>query len=181
MIAWEAGHCELTVSIRHPFTVCCLQQRFGPVPTALIADLVGAAAPTLEVLKFGRAIEDWFAPKNPDLPAVVDAVSRCTRVRELAVDRQFVPVLAGLPRLETLQLFVACAERGQESVHRLRAALAACEPLPALRCMLFELIQLHLVKDEDNPDDVRRKCEKRVARFGRRRPDVVVSCRIEDE
>lgn len=91
------------------------QGRFGPVPTALISDLLGAAAPTLEVVKIGNTIEEWSADRNLDLPGVVAALSRCTRVRELAADRHCLPALAGLTCLEDLELHVKCSEMRVES------------------------------------------------------------------
>lgn len=144
------------------------------VPTDLIRDLLRAAAPTLEVLKFSETIENWLVPENPGLPAVCKELSRCTRLRELSADRGCVPVLSSLPRLAKLCLYVASPAEVGEALRRVKAALDACVDMPALRRLDFVLAQMI----RDDRDGLWREFKSQVARFSRRRPDVAVTRRI---
>ncbi|KAK3929292.1 F-box protein MET30 [Frankliniella fusca] len=155
-----------------------IKGRFGPVPTALISDLLGAAAPTLEVVKIGQTIEDWSADANLDLPGVVAALARCTRVRDLAADRHCLPALGSLPSLENLELHVKCSEKRVESAGFFSEAVAACEALASLRRLRLVLDGLDILEDDPDGRFVLRKCKKAFAGFSRRRPHVDASWRV---
>ncbi|XP_034232526.1 uncharacterized protein LOC117640275 [Thrips palmi] len=158
-----------------------IKGKFGPVPTALISDLLSAAANTLEVVKIGKTIESWSADANLDLPGVVAALSRCTRVRELAADRFCLPAMASLPSLQDLQLHVQCNEKRVESAGFFSECVAACEALAALRRLRLVLDGLDILEDDPDGRFVLRRCKKAFAGFSRRRPAVDASWRVLSE
>lgn len=158
-----------------------IKASFGPTPTTLILDLLRAAAPTLEVLKFAYTIEDWCAAQNPDLPAVVEELSRCTRVHELSVDFHCLPAVSSLPHLKKLELYVWCGEKKIEVVRRVKAVLATCEAALPLRRLRLRLVHRDVVEDDPDGDYVERKCEGELNRFSLRRPDIRVTAEVRDD